>query len=451
MTFLSLTVALALVSMLLPAFNQLTGKQISLDPTPEWIGTLLVLCVATGVISGSYPAFYLSGLQPVSMFQGRVKNAFSELLARKGLVVFQFAISLFLIVAVVVVHRQLHFIQSKNLGYDKSNVLYLEKEGAAQQNPEAFLAALRKIPGVLNASAIQQSVVQNASGASPYGVDWPGKTEKDLINFNIRAVDYDLIETLDIPFREGRSFSRAFGAEERNIIFNETAIRAMGLNDPVGKSVRLWGEEKTIIGVVRDFHLASLHEPIAPMVFTYRPQNTALIMAKIQAGQEQATIGRLKQFYQRYNPGCVFDFRFLDEDYQALYVSENRVSTLSRYFAGLAILISCLGLFGLATFTAGQRSKEIGIRKVLGASVAGITRMLAADFLRLVVLAIVIASPLAWWAMRHWLGEFAYHIDLQPWMFAGAAAAAIGIALLTVGVQSARAALVNPVEVLRKE
>lgn len=451
MAIVSQTVAFALVSLLLPQFNQITGKQLTLGYSPGLIGATLGITVLTGILSGSYPAFYLSGFKPVSVLKGRLKNAFGELLARKGLVVFQFAVSLVLIVAVVVVYRQVEYAQTKNLGYDKANMLYFDKEGKVAQNPADFLAALRKLPGVLNASAIQQNIVKSGANASTYGIEWPGKTEKDLIDFTVRAVDFDMIETLGIPFREGRSFSGSFGAEESGLIFNETAIKAMGLKDPVGQPIKMWGEDKIIIGVVKDFHIASLHEPIAPMLFMYRPQNTTMIMAKIEAGREKETIDRIQEFYKNYNPGYVLDFKFLDDEYQAQYVSEQRISLLSRYFAGLAILISCLGLFGLAAFTAEQRTKEIGIRKVLGASAAGIAGLLAKDFLKLVVLAIVIATPLAWWGMSQWLAGFAYHINLQWWMFALAGCAAIGIALLTVGTQSVRAALANPVKALRSE
>ena len=447
----ALTVAVAATSLLLPAFNGLTGKQLSFDYRPGLLAGALGIALLTGLVSGSYPAFYLSGFKPAAVLKGRLKGALGELLARKGLVVFQFVISLVLMVAVLVVYRQVEYVQSKNLGYDKANVLYFDKAGKASQQPEDFLAALRKVPGVVNASAIQTNIVQNGSGAFTYGIEWPGKTEHDLINFAIRSVDYDLIETLGIPLAGGRSFSRAFGAEDSKVLFNETAIRAMGLNDPVGKSVRLWGEEKTIIGVLRDFHITSLHEPIPPMVFTCQPTRTAMIMAKIEAGREKETIDRLRAFYTTYNPGYPFDFKFLDEDYQAQYVSERRVAMLSRYFAGLAMLISCLGLLGLAAFSAGQRSKEIGIRKVLGASVSGIARLLAADFLKLVVIAIAIATPVAWWSMQQWLADYAYHIKLEAWMFVLAGLGAIGIAVLTVGFQSLKAALANPVTALKSE
>ncbi|HRI61719.1 MAG TPA: ABC transporter permease [Saprospiraceae bacterium] len=453
MSVLSTVLALGLSAALLPLFNSMTGKEITLSFSPELAAVAVGVALLTGLLAGSYPAFYLSRFRPVAVLKGKIERSSGEFWARRGLVVFQFMVSLILIFAVAVIYRQLDFVQSKNLGYDRSNVLYFDKVGTVWKNPEVFLAEVRQIPGVQRASSMQETMVENAGtgGSSTYGIEWPGKTDKDLIDFSVRAVDFEIIELLDMPLAAGRSFSREFSDEGSQLLFNETAIRAMGLKNPVGQSVKMWGEQKIIAGVVRDFHLTSLHEPIAPMVFRFSPEETSTIMVKIKAGEEKATIERLGSFYKKFNPGFDFNFKFLDEAYQAQYVSERRVSQLSRYFAGLAILISCLGLFGLSMFTAEQRTKEIGVRKVLGASVAGITAMLAKDFLKLVVAAIVIASPIAYWGMNQWLGDFAYHIDLQWWMFAVAGAGAVAVAVLTVGFQSVRAALANPVKSLRSE
>ncbi|MBK7940118.1 MAG: ABC transporter permease [Lewinellaceae bacterium] len=451
MSALATVLALGLTAALLPLFNSITGKAIVFPFSPQLIAIALGVALLTGFLAGSYPAFYLSRFRPVAVLKGKIERSSGELLARRGLVVFQFMVSLVLIFAVAVIYRQLDFIQSKNLGYDRSNVLYFDKVGTVSQNPEAFLAEIRQIPGVERASSMQETMVESGGtgGSSTYGIEWPGKTEKDLIDFNVRAVDFGMIELLEMPLAAGRSFSREFSDEGSQLLFNETAIRAMGLKNPVGQPVKMWGEQKIIAGVVKDFHLTSLHEPIAPMVFRFSPEETSTVVLKIKAGDEKATLERLGSFYKKFNPGFDFNFRFLDETYQAQYVSERRVSQLSRYFAGLAILISCLGLFGLSMFTAEQRKKEIGIRKVLGASVVGITSLLAKDFLKLVVIAIVIASPLAWWAMNQWLAGFAYHIDIQWWMFVVAGAGAVAVAFLTVGFQSMKAALANPVKSLK--
>ena len=452
-TFLSLLVACFLVAALLPFFSNVTGKDLEVTLTPQLVLLLVGVTLVTGLLSGSYPAFYLSGFSPVAVLKGKLKNSVGELLARKGLVVFQFVVSLVLIIAVLVVYQQVEYVQSKHLGYDKTNVITFDKEGAAVQNSDAFLMQLRSQPGIVAASAVQQGMVQGSSlGASTYGVEWPGKTSKDLVDFAVRAVDYGLLETLGIQLKEGRSFSPDFGAEKERIIFNETAIKAMGLKSPVvGTKVTMWGEERTIIGVVKDFHFTSLHEAIAPMLFFYEPKGASTVVARIEAGKEKQTISNLEAFYKRLNPGYVFDYSFLDQTYQAQYMAEQRVSVLSRFFAGLAILISCLGLFGLAAFNAEVRTKEIGIRKVLGASVNNIMLMLSKDFMRLVLLAILIAFPLAWWAMNSWLAGFAYHIAINPWVFVLAGIAILLISLLTLSYQSIKTALMNPVKSLRSE
>ncbi|MDQ3277100.1 MAG: ABC transporter permease [Bacteroidota bacterium] len=449
---LSLVAASFLIATALPLFNSITGKALAITLTPALVLLLVGVTLITGLLSGSYPAFYLSGFNPVAVLKGRVKNSVGELLARKGLVVFQFVVSLVLIVAVLVVYQQVDYVQSKQLGFDKTNVITFDKEGMAVQNTAAFLTELRKQPGIVKASAVQQGIVQGSSmGASTYGIDWPGKTKKDLIDFAVRAVDYGLLETLGVQLKEGRSFSPDFGAEEKSIIFNETAIAAMGLKNAIGTKVAMWGEERTIIGVVKDFHFTSLHEAIAPMLFFYNPKGASTIVARIAAGRERQTIANLEIFYKKINPGYVFDYSFLDQAYQAQYISEQRVAVLSRYFAGLAILISCLGLFGLAAFNAEVRTKEIGIRKVLGATVNNIMLMLSKDFIRLVFLAILIAFPFAWWAMNNWLNGFAYHITISAWIFVLAGVAIVLIALLTLSYQSLKTAFMNPVKSLRSE
>jgi hypothetical protein len=376
-----------------------------------------------------------------------------ELLARKGLVVFQFVISLVLIIAVMVVYQQVDFVQSKHLGYNRENVIAIDKEGPINQNAEAFLTELRRTPGIEGASAIQQSIVQTKGsiGASTYGIDWPGKTEKDLVDFIVRAVDYDFLETLDIKIKEGRSFSPTYGDESNKLIFNEAAVKAMGLKNPIGTMVKMWDKEKQIVGVVKDFHVTSLHEKIEPMVFYYGSNNTAVIVARLENGKQKEALQRVEALYKQFNPGYVFNYTFLDETYQAQYVSEQRVSLLSQYFAGLAILISCLGLFGLAAFNAEVRTKEIGIRKVLGASVENVVLLLSKDFLRLILLAILIAFPLAWWALNIWLNGFAYHVNISPWLFVIAGVAILLVALATLSYQSIKTAVMNPIKSLRTE
>ena len=452
MAFLALFFAAALVVVFLPVFNEITGKSLSLHLTPSLVMVALGIGLITGILSGSYPAFYLSGFNPIAVLKGKIKNSTGELIARKGLVVFQFTISLVLIVSVLVIYKQVQYIQSKDLGYDKSNVIYFDREGAVVQNTDAFLAELKNIQGVQNASAIMQGMVQSPGiGASTYGIDWPGKKQNELVDFIVRAVDFDMLETLAIQVKEGRSFSRKFGDEQSGLVFNEAAIRAMGLKDPVGTPIRMWGQDMKIVGVVKDFHISSLHDPIEPMVFMFNPKQTTTIMVKIAAGKEKETISRIEAFFKKINPGYVFEYKFLDEAYQSQYLSEQRVSLLSRYFAALAILISFLGLFGLAAFNAEVRTKEIGIRKVLGASVQQLMLMLSKDFIWLVLIAILISFPLAWWAMNAWLGGFAYRINIGAGVFIIAGISILLITMLTVGYQSIRSAIINPAKSLRSE
>ena len=448
MSFLSLLTATVVVSLLLPEFNSITGKQLSLELTTPLVLSFLSITLFTGLLAGSYPALYLSGFNPVAVLKGKLNNSVGELWARKGLVVFQFALSIILIVSVWVVYRQIAFVQSRNLGYDKENVISFPVEGEVATKIETFLTKLRNVPGVVNTASMGGKVIGN--DATTVGLNWEGKAPDDIIEFQNFTTGYDFIETLGMKMTAGRSFSRAFGSDSSAIIFNEAAIEVMGLTDPVGKTVNLWGEDRTIVGVVKDFHFQSLHQVVNPMFFKLGGPSMTVV-AKIAAGEEQATLARLRDFYRTFNPGYSFDYQFVDADYRALYVAEQRVSTLSKYFAGLAVLISCLGLFGLAAFTAERRLKEIGIRKILGASDFGIVRLLSTDFTRMVLTAIVIALPISYFITQRWLENYAFSIDLRWWYFIGAGLLALLIAWFTVGLQTVKAARVNPADCLRDE
>jgi ABC-type antimicrobial peptide transport system permease subunit len=337
----------------------------------------------------------------------------SELLIRKGLVVFQFTLSVIFIIAVVVVYQQIQFIQTKNQGYNKVNVLSFDMTGISPAASKAFFAEVKNIPGVINASGMDHSSLINDFGGSY--PRWDGKDPKTLIEFNNIGINYDMFETLGLQLASGRSFSRNASSDSLEAIVNQAAVDAMGIKDPIGKHIDVFGDGKrTIVGVVKNFHFQSMHETIKPFVLRLVASYTSAVMVKIKAGTEKHCIERLWQLYQKYHPGYPFDYRFLDDDYQKQYVAEKRVAVLSRYFGGLAILISCLGLFGLAAFTAERRFKEIGIRKVLGASVSGVVLLLSKDFLKLVLIALLIAFPAAWWAMSQWLHGYAYRTTIGP-------------------------------------
>jgi len=450
MTFFSLMVAIILVTLALPQFNIITGKELSLTLSPMLIMVLFGITIITGLLAGSYPAIYLSGFSPVTVLKGKLKTSFGELWVRKGLVAFQFTLSIVLIVSVFVVYKQIQFVQSANLGYDRDHVIYFDVEGRVKENPETFLSEMKRMPGIQNAA----STTSDMTGHSwSVGLDWEGKATDDMVRAELMAVNQDFLETLNLKVKQGRFFSRDFGSDTTGVIINETAAKIMGFKNPVGNRIKgLGGLE--IIGVVKDFHLESFHEAVKPQLFVMHRSHFAppsLIMARLEAGREQETLERLGAFYKTYNPGFPLDYTFLDDDYQALYTAEQRVSTLAKYFAGLAVLISCLGLFGLAAFTAQRRIKEIGIRKILGASNFGIVRLLSGEFAKTVCMAIMIALPLSYFIAQKWLAGFAYRIDLQWWFFAGSGSLALLIALLTVALQTVRASRVNPTECLKHE
>ncbi|MGB8320116.1 MAG: ABC transporter permease [Ignavibacteriaceae bacterium] len=448
-SLISLFLALLFVELLLPQFNNITGKQLSLNFNSGIILTFLSIVVLTGLISGSYPALYISGFKPVSTLKGKFNMPGGELWLRKVLVVFQFSLSIIFIAAVLVVYKQIDFIQTKNLGYDRNNVISFDKEGNAAKNQGTFLSELKKIPGVVDAASANTNLM--GSFGNTIGLNWQGKNPKEIIRFESMQVSYNLIKTLDINIKEGRSFSKKFGSDSTAIIFNETAIKTMGLKNPIGKIINLWGVNRQIIGVTKNFNFESLHETIKPLFFILEPDRTMKIMVKLKAGEDRETINNIKNFYSKFNPGYVFDYKFLDKDYQALYESEERVSVLSKYFAGLAIMISCLGLLGLAAFTAQRRIKEIGIRKVLGSSEFGIIYLLSKDFSKLVLISILIALPLSYLLIKNWLDSFAYRISLSPWYFLSAGIITLLIAWLTVGTQALKAARSNPSQCLRDE
>lgn len=451
MSFLSLILAIIFVILLLPVFNSITGKALTFNFSAQLVAAVISITLVTGLIAGSYPALYISGFKPALVLKGKLKTSVGELWVRKGLVVFQFALSVIAIIAVITVYRQINYIQSKNLGYNRDNVIDfsipLAMDSVSLIHAISFVNEVRDIRGVINAGSHAHNLTGDHGGIS--GFEWPGKDPSQDISFANLEMGNGFLQTVGIKIKEGRNFSDNANAQNE-IIFNESAIKNMGLKDPVGKTVKFWGMEKQIVGVAEDFNFESLYETVKPcflQMFPIAPN----IVVKIKAGTEKQTIAQIQKLYASFNKGLAFEYKFLDEAYQALYISEDRVAVLSKYFAGLAILISCLGLFGLAAFTAQRRQKEIGIRKVVGASVSSVVIMLSKDFLRLIVLAAFIAFPLVWWIMNNWLNHFAYHIPISADIFLIAGLTVILITLLTIGFQSIKAAIANPVMSLRAE
>ncbi|MFK7774152.1 MAG: ABC transporter permease [Saprospiraceae bacterium] len=450
LSFLSLSFSVLIILLVLPNFNEITGKQLSLSLDPTIISTIFGITFLTGIISGSYPAFYLSGFSPAKVFKGNIKNSLGELWARKGLVVFQFSISIILIVSVLVVYKQIEFIQNKKLGFNKENVVHFKFSKTETVSQDAFISEIKNIPGVVDASSMWGSFVdQTASTDGDF--DWEGIDPERVYTFNHFNINYDLLEMLGVETVAGRTFSKDYNNEYTKVIFNETGIKTMGLEDPIGKRFNLWGSDFEIIGVVKDFHYESLYKDIAPFFFRLlEPNDGEKIMVKIRAGEEQNTLAELENFHKKAAPNIPFEYHFLDMDYQELYESEKRVSTLSKYFAGFAIIISCLGLFGLAAFTAQRRIKEISIRKVLGANSFSIIRLLTLDFTKMVLIAIFIGIPISYFIAKKWLDDFAFSIDLSVWFFVMAGLLTLAIAWLTVSLQTMKAARVNPVNNLKE-
>lgn len=439
-----------IVLLFLNQFNEITDKAISLRLSPEIVITSIATILITGILAGSYPALYLTQFNPVQVLNGEIKSSDGEIWARKGLVVFQFTITIILIVGVIVIQKQTQYAFTKNLGYSQDNVVFFSQDGGIPDQRETFFTELRRIPGVVHAGGTSHNMVYQQSNTS--GLKWAGKSPEERILFENIRVDYDFYETMDFELTAGRWFSREFGADTTKMVINEAAASVMGFSseEAVGQSIRLWDEyDLEIVGVLKDFHYMSIHREVDPAFFWLR--DTHNVAVRLEAGKEVVTMNAIEDLYHKFSPGFIFEYEFLDQRYQKLYASEQRVGTLSSYFAGFAILISCLGLFGLAAFTAERRIKEIGIRKVLGATTSNIVVMLSADFTKLVVISILIAMPIAYYFMNEWLKSFAYKIDLSLWIFVGAAFISLLIAWLTVSSQAFKAASVNPAKCLKNE
>lgn len=449
MSFMALLLAVGLVSLMLPFFNSITDKQLRIIPDMDLIRTTLLITFCTGLLAGSYPAFYLSGFKPAAVLKGKLKTSFAEIWVRKGLVVFQFAISMIFVVFVIVVYQQMNLVQTINLGYQKDNIITFKRDGQLVKNFRPFITDVSGLPGVTSAASSSASLTGDQSGNTEK-VNWDGKQLDANILFDILDIDYEFMNVFDIRMQQGRRFSDRFGSDSAKLILNQAAVNAMGLKDPIGKTVSFWGTDYQVIGVTPDFHYESLYEKVKPALIRYH-RSGQNVFVKIDAKNQQQTISRLGELYKHYNQDLPFEYSFVDEEYQAMYTSEKRVEMLSKCFAFLAIFISCLGLFGLAAFTAQKRRKEIGIRKVIGASVGSIVNMLSGDLLKLVVISILIAFPLSWWAMNNWLNGFAYRVNIGVTVFIIAAVSIVMISLLTISFQSVKAALGNPVNALRSE
>ncbi len=458
MTVLAMVLALLMVAVSMPFFNTLAAKELRLQNllSPYLLPILGLLPIVVGLLAGVYPAFFLSSFKPISVLKGPINVSFKGSGLRSGLVVFQFMMSMVLIVGTIIVYRQITYIQNKNLGFKRDQVLTVNDVYAIGKQAETFKQEVLRLPGVVSGSI--SGYLPTPSNRSDNSFFPAGEIDqKKAVNMQAWGVDHDYVKTLGMQLVQGRDFSRDFGSDSSGIILNETAAKLFGSTHIIGKRVLQFTDSQlktsktyTVIGVVKNFHFESLRRNIGALAMVL-DANSGAASFRLSSANLPALVSQIENKWKQVAPGQPFSYAFLEDSFDAMYWAEQRIGTIALTFAVLAILIACLGLFGLATFMAEQRTKEIGIRKVLGASVFSLVGLLSKDFLKLVLIAILIASPIAWYAMNEWLSEFAYKIDIEWWMFAGAGLLAISIALLTVSFQSIKAALMNPVKSLRSE
>ncbi|GAB5519393.1 MAG: ABC transporter permease [Rhodothermales bacterium] len=441
--------AMALVLLLLPAFNNLTGKAIALGDLG--FGFMMAALGATlllGLLAGSYPALYLSSFQPLAVLRGTLKTGKGSLSLRRVLVVTQFALSTLLIVATIAVYQQLDYIHTRDTGMDRNNLIMVPQEGALSTQYDAIRAQLLNAPGIAEVTAASASPM--AINRSTGGAQWEGRTPDTEREVYLLAVNYGFMEALRMDVAEGRLFDRQFGADSAAFVINEEMARVMG-GEALGKRMSLFGIDGNVIGVVRDFDMNDLYDPIEPVVMALSPGRTEQLFVRAEPGQTAEALASLESIATEVNPDYPFEYSFMDENYAAVYASEAVLGRLANIFAFIAILVSCLGLLGLIAYTVAQRTKEIGVRKVLGATVPRLVLLLTKEVTVLVGLGILIALPVAYYGVQQWLGGFQQHIDLNLGLFLGAGALALGVAWLTVSYQSMKAAMADPVESLRYE
>jgi putative ABC transport system permease protein len=444
-------IAAGLVFLLLPQFNNLTGKTV---PASEIVALPVVLflvgsALLAGVLSGVYPALFLSAFRPASIFRGGSMTGTRSALFRKSLVVVQFALSTVFIVGTLVVASQIRYMRTKDLGFQGDSVVHFRIRGDLQKNYQAFKNELTGTAGILGVTS--SSDIPTYTVHSTTDFSWEGRAAGNYFLIHQFSVDFDYFETLGMEMAAGRSFSRAFPADKDAFIVNETAAKRMGLKDPLGKWVNLYDRKGPIVGVVKDFNFKSLHAPVEPLVLRIEPARDSYVLVKMRFDGLAAGLEAVRRLHAKYNPRYPFEYEFLDDSLGELYRSDRRFGAIMSAFTGLAIFISALGLFGLASFLIERRTKEIGIRKILGADTGGIVVLLSKDFLQWVGLANVIAVPIAYVAMNGWLRSFAYRTSVSVWVFAAAAALAIGVASLTISLHCLRAASSNPADSLRYE
>jgi putative ABC transport system permease protein len=450
-SFIAFLFAIVLVEVTLPFFNLVVNKTLQInyaDPV-LWLAASTIVLL-TGVVSGSYPAFYLSAFKPVEVLKGKLHAGRSSIAPRKILVTLQFGFSIFLIIATIVIYQQLNHVKSRHVGYDRENLMLIWTSSAIETNYSSLKEELKN-------SGIVKSVCKSSAPitrifSSTDEVRWPGKVGHDKVGFITFATEYDFTETMGIKLLEGRDFSPQFTADTSAVIINKAALNVMGLHDPIGQKITMWGNERTIIGVMEDVVMGSPYQPADPLAVVLIPGWSSTISVRLNPSNDlQASVAAVEKIFKIYDPDHPLSYRFADTEFETKFRSINLISQLASAFAILAVAISCLGLFGLAAFTAEQRTKEVCIRKILGASVGSLVVLMSKDFSRLVIFAFIIASPLAWWMLGSYLEQYPYRITLQWWILPIAGLAALVLTVLIVSTQALRAARSNPANNLKAE
>jgi putative ABC transport system permease protein len=452
LALVSSAAAMVIVKLVLPSFNNLAQKPLSLNfrPDPALYLGLLGIIVFTGLLAGSYPALYLSSFRPIKVLRGRFLAGKKGSRFRKALVVLQFSLSILLIIGTLVVGHQIRYMKNANLGFDTQHVLYFPMSGDMHGNFNTLKNELLQNPDVLNVTAVDRLPFYEGSGTS--NASWEGKPDELKVQMRLSAVDYEYLETFGLQMVEGRFFNLVNLTDaSEGIVLNEAAVRSMGISDPIGKRFRWSQMDGRILGVIQDFQLRTLHYEVEPLFIFINPDWFQFICAKISSENIPETLAALEVIWDKFAPGYPFEFHFFDDAIDTLYRAEERIGTIIRCFTLLAVFISCLGLFGLASYMVEQRTKEIGIRKVLGASIPGIWILLSKEFLKWVVLANCAAWPIAYLVTHNWLQNFAHRATLAPWIFGVSTALSFVVAALTVSAQSLRAALSDPAVSLRYE
>jgi len=465
LSFFSMILATIATWLIIPLLNQFTGKSIYFNPLTNPVLTLILLAagVVIGILAGIYPALILSGFQPIKVLKNmKLTNISNTLWLRQGLVLIQFSLSTLLIVSAVMVYRQTHFLNTKDLGFDKEQVIYFQMRGDVEKNLETFKSELKQSPGVI---AVTSGYGLPGDQFAGDGISIPTQNGEKDYSANVFIGDFDYVKTLGLRIIAGRDFSKAMSTDIKEaFLINETGVKELGYGRPekaIGQPInwREWVPTDTlqpvkkgkIIGVVQDFHYKSLYEKVALSVIQLYPQVSFKVALKIQTANTRSTLAHINKVWNKYSNGYPLDYKFMDESYGIMYRSEEKLAGLLWIFTAMAVVVGCMGLFGLAAFSAEQRKKEIGVRKVLGAGIFNIMGLLSKNFLLLVGISSIIAFPVAWWAIQKWLQDFPYRVHIEWWIFPVTALSALFIAMITTCFQSIKAAIANPVKSLRAE